>query len=153
MSATEVEAMPEPETTTPAARPYLRRLERLVRTLIGTRFESAQDIWQLQLDLLQLQRDVQASISATKKRARSDPTARADLESLRVARWHARRFGDAIAWLLLGLNRQLIYPLAQNEPTAVVPDDHGSRGVIAIATALSNDGWGFPLLHDITDCL
>jgi len=25
--------------------------------------------------------------------------------------------------------------------------------MIGIATALSNDGWGFPLLHDITDCL
>lgn len=145
--------MSDPDTQIPAARPYLRRLEGLIRVLIGRRFESAQDIWKLQLDLLQIQRDVQTAISATKKRAKRDPTARADLESLRVARWHARRFGDAIARLLLGLDRKLIYPLAQNEPTAVTRDEHGSRGVIGIAEALSNDGWGFPLLHDITDCL
>ncbi len=145
--------MSDPQAATPAANPYLRRLERLVRTLIRGHFEGARSIWKLQLDLLQLQRDVQAAIGATKKRARSDPASRADLESLREVRWHARRFGDAIAWLLLGLNRQLIYPLARNEPHPVTPEDHGSRGMIGIATALSNDGWGFPLLHDITDCL
>lgn len=145
--------MSEPQAAALTAHPYLRRLERLVRTLIGGRYESAQDIWKLQLDLLQLQRDLQEAISVTKKRVRSDSAARADLDSLREARWHARRFGDTIAWLLLDLNRQLIYPLAGNEPTAVTQDDHGSRGVIGIATALSNDGWGFPLLHDITDCL
>src|SRR6266536_152639 len=145
--------MSVPQAATPIAHPYLRRLERLVRTLIRGRFEGAKSIWNLQLDLLQLQRDVQEAIGTTKKRARSDPDSRADLESLQEVRWHARRFGDAIAWLLLGLNRQLIYPLAQNEPHLATPDDHGSRGMIGIATALSNDGWRFPLLHDITDCL
>jgi hypothetical protein len=141
------------QAASPTAFPFLRRLERLARILIGGRFKNSQGIWKLQLSLLELQRDLQDAIGDTKKRAKTDPNAQADLESLREVRWHARRLGDALAWLLLGLNRQLIYPLAQNEHVPIGPEDHGSRGVLGIAEFLSQEGWGFPLLHDITDCL
>ena len=127
---------------------YWKRLERLVRTLIGRRFRTARDLWRLQTRLLTLQRDIQGSISELKRsRGSAD-----ELEELRSVRWHARRFGDAIAWTLLGLDRQYIYPLARNSPVPIPLDVHGTRGVQAIAEGLAGD-WGFPLLHDITDCL
>ena len=34
-----------------------------------------------------------------------------------------------------------------------IPEVHGNQGLLAIATALANRGWGCPLIHDITDCL
>lgn len=127
---------------------YQARLERLVKALIGRRFKSAKDLWRLQTRLLALQRDVQRSIATAKRSRRTD-----DLEELRSVRWHARRFGDAVAWVLLGLDRQYIYPLARNNPVPIPLDVHGSRGVQSIAEALAGAEWGFPLLHDITDCL
>ncbi|MHB8794828.1 MAG: hypothetical protein ACYC90_05100 [Candidatus Nanopelagicales bacterium] len=35
----------------------------------------------------------------------------------------------------------------------ITSDNHGSRGAIAVAQELGTAGWGFPLLHDITDVL
>lgn len=129
---------------------YNHRLARLVRRLLEVRFRSAKDLWTLQVKLLELQRDLQASIRDAKGHGKSG---RDNLAELRAIRWHARRFGDALAWVLLGLERQLIYPLARNDPVPIPSNDHGHRGVEAIATALSGEEWGFPLLHDITDCL
>ncbi|WP_370946608.1 hypothetical protein AB5J62_03355 [Amycolatopsis sp. cg5] len=102
---------------------------------------------------MDLQRDIQSAISSKKRMLRKDENAHTELHNLRDIRWQARRFGDAIAWILLGNNPQLIYPLASNDPVAIGGDDHGDRGVLAISSELSNHGWGFPLLHDITDCL
>jgi hypothetical protein len=144
---------PEPKVSTAITRPFLRRLERLIRKLIDGRFEGADDVWQLQLELLKLQQDVQAAIGDAKKQVKRNKNGWADLKSLRHLRWQTRRFGDAIAWVILDNDRQLIYPLGENERVAVGPETHGTRGMTAIAQALSSDGWGFPLIHDITDCL
>jgi hypothetical protein len=132
---------------------YLKKLERLVLKLLGGRFAGAKSIWKLQLDLLRLERDIQKDISQLKVSVKKDERLRPKLESLRQARWHARRFGDAIAWILLGLDRQVIYPLAFNQAVSIPPEDDGSRGMVVIAEALASRGWGFPLLHDITDLL
>lgn len=145
-------------TNTPSSRDddsdrYLCRLSRLVRLFLQKKFSSSEDLWRLQKDLLNLQRDIQESITLAKRDAGESQEARAVLESLRNLRTHARRFGDAFAWVVLGMDRQVIYPLSQNALVAVPPDDHGTRGAIGTAGALSNEGWGFPLLHDITDCL
>ena len=145
--ATEPNAAPDEARAT--SDEYRARLERLVRMLIGRRFRTAKDLWRLQTRLLALQRDVQRSV-AELKRSRCSPD---ELEDLRSVRWHARRLGDALAWVLLGLDRQYIYPLARNNPVPIPMDVHGSRGVQAIAEALAGAEWGFPLLHDITDCL
>lgn len=144
---------PELRTYTEAARPYLDRLERLARTFVGGKFNAAQEIWQLQLDLLQLQREVQKQIGEAKKKLKTDKAARANLGSFRVLRAQARRLGDAIAWTILDGDRKVISSLAENKQVPPGEGDHGSRGMIAIAQALSNEGWGFPLLHDITDFL
>lgn len=133
------------------ARPYLLRVERLFRSLIRRGGpDGPESLWRFQQDLMELQRDVQRAIGDAK---REGPAAYESLQALRDARWHARRLGDAFAWLILGMERQHIFPLSSNSPVAVGPDDTGSRGVNAIAEALWAEGWGFPLLHDATDVL
>jgi hypothetical protein len=38
-------------------------------------------------------------------------------------------------------------------PAPISEQGHGAEGTLAIATGLSQRGWGFPLIHDITDVL
>lgn len=147
-------AKPSPEGTTTEALEYLSRLDRLAQKLLAAKFKDAKDIWTLQIDLLTLQKDIQKAIIAAKKRFARDRSAYGDVKHLQRIRWHARRFGDAIAWTLLRRDKKIIHPLSENEPVPIdVSDDHGSRGLIAIASLLPSQGWGFPILHDITDCL
>lgn len=137
------------------ATPYLRRLDRLARFLLSGRYRDATRLWKLQLDLLSLQQDVQGRISELKSRER-DAESHRRLEELRQVRAQARRFGDAVAWLFLGLDHQKLIPLSDNDPVRIpdrIRDEHSLRGTLAFAQAMANDGWGFPLLHDITDCL
>lgn len=70
-----------------------------------------------------------------------------------MVRWHARRLGDAFAWVLLDLDRSAIYPFSDNAPVPIPQKSHGSEGLLAISAYLAKEGWGFPLLHDITDVL
>jgi hypothetical protein len=135
------------------AQPFLRRIEKLALTFLGHRFESPEDLWQFQQRLLYLQRDIQAAISDYKEKAKQDKGIMEALTNLRACRWHARRLGDAFAWVILGRNMQIIAPLSRNERTAVSPDSHGNRGMLLMASHLANQGEGFPLIHDITDCL
>jgi hypothetical protein len=135
------------------SRAYLRRLERLVRIILDKKLSGAEQLWQIQRDLLKLQRDIQDDIGGVKKTPRNDRSREPSLGQLRQALWHARRFGDTIAWLVFNLDRKLMYPLARNYRVPVGSDDHGGHGVEIIAEVLANDGWGFPILHDITDIL
>lgn len=132
---------------------FLRRIERLVRVLLRGRFDGAQELWRLQLGILDLQRDIQRAIATTKQNRARSATAREDLLSLRRARWHARTLGDTFAWLLLGQDRKVLHAFAHNSRGGIQQDDHGARGLVAVSAHLASEGWGFPLLHDITDCL
>lgn len=133
---------------------YRRRLERLAHRLIRSKFTCAQDLWDFQLELLELQREVQRAITMAKKDARTDKTKRADVEHLRIIRWLARRLGDAFAWVLLGLDRRTISALGDGPRVPVASEEgHGDIGVKGVAMYLSGEGWGFPLIHDVTDCL
>ena len=136
-----------------SAKDHLRRIERLARKLIGPHFREPNDLWHFQEELLAVQRSLQESITATKSNRGHSKEQRQTLQELRWARWHARRLGDAFAWLLLGLDKSLIHSLSENKRVPIPQDDHGSRGLLAIASWLGGQGWGFPLLHDITDCL
>jgi hypothetical protein len=120
---------------------------------MGVRFQGAGGLWKIQNDLLALQRDVQAAISEAKARLRDGEGDYNALENLRLARWHSRRLGDALAWLVLDLDRRIIASLANNQRVSIPVEDHGSRGLMAIASHLASEGMGFPLLHDVTDCL
>lgn len=138
----------DPATTTHDE--LLDRLQRLVVRWLGRRWRSPRTLWRLQTELLALQRDVQAAITVSKK-GRS-PEDREKTRELRQVMWHARRFGDALAWVFFKNERRVLDPLSYNANVPVLPDGHGSRGLIAAAEALSQR-LGFPLLHDITDML
>ena len=144
---------PAAESADLVAEPFLRRIEKLALWFLGHRFESPQDLWQYQLNLLSLQRDIQASINDYKGRARREKSVMKALTNLRACRWHARRLGDAFAWVMFDGNTKTIEPLSRNVRTVVPRDSHGSRGMILVASNLASQGWGFPLIHDITDCL
>lgn len=134
-------------------RRFMRRLERLAKFLIGRRFTDTAGLWHFQRDLIRLQQDIQKSIKEERQHIRKSKVKSERLNDLQYARWNARRLGDAFAWPLLGLNPQIIQPLAENDPVPIAQEDHGSRGLIAISAYLADQGWGFPLIHDVTDCL
>jgi hypothetical protein len=110
-------------------------------------------MWQFERALLATQQDIQAAIADAKRELRRT-RATETLERLRWARWQARLLGDAFAWIVLGLEDQTIVPLGENSRGSVPPrNSAGMLGVLAISEALANHGLGFPVLHDITDCL
>ena len=128
-------------------------LDRLVRQFVGPKWASGQELWDWQLALLQLQREIQAAIKADKTSSKGAALRAASLAELRELRWQARRLGDAFAWIVLDLNPVILWSLGDNNRVPIHQDNHGSRGVVAIAQQLANSGWGFPLLHDVTDVL
>ncbi|MCW2786966.1 MAG: hypothetical protein JWP74_3483 [Marmoricola sp.] len=129
-----------------------RQVERLAQRLLKFDLVNVDDLWRLQVDLLTLQHEIQKAISNVKAlpKTKRDQT---KLERLRSARWSSRQLGDAIAHVLLHNDRQFISAHSENDSVPIGKRDRGMDGVIAIAEGLSNKGWGFPLLHDITDCL
>ncbi len=132
----------------------LRMLEKLVKTLLSIKFETQDDFWRLQTDLLELQVQIQRRIGEVRAEAPSSKVARRETDELRRLRWHARRFGDAIAWMVLRGEKHVIYPLSENDPVPIdVNDGHGQTGLPGIAVGLWREGWGIPILHDITDIL
>ncbi|MCA2216906.1 hypothetical protein [Jidongwangia harbinensis] len=145
----------QPEST--EAGKFLDRLEELVLILVDERFSSAADLWKIELDLLKVQREIQAAITtviATAKRERhANSATNENLSDLRWARQQARRFGDALAWFYLDQDRKVIYPLARNDKVSPECGTDGERATLAASQQLAADGFGFPLLHDITDCL
>jgi hypothetical protein len=134
-------------------RPFLGRIEKLALVLLGVRFKSPQDLWKFQLDLLRLQREIQVAINDYKRQGKQVPGTMETLTDLRACRWLARRLGDAFAWVILGADKKVIEPLSRNSRTVISSDSHGNRGMIMIASHLPQQGWGFPLIHDITDFL
>lgn len=158
---------------------HLGRLEGLVRRLLEHDFGSAQDIWDIEVDLIQFQIELQEAITEEKTtrrrisdeihavRTASAPEwkdqVRALQQELRRAdnrmRIHnysyrlSRRFGDTLAWVLLGGKEQRILPLTEAQRTPSVPSGPSLQGMLGIAEAFSSAGAGFPLLHDMTNCL
>jgi hypothetical protein len=130
---------------------FRRRLESIADRLLGLRFSSGQELWDLELELLALQRDTQASITKHKV-VRLPADGRAEIKELRQALWHARRFGDSLAWLFFHGERRWIYPLSENARVPILPDGHASRGLVGVAQTMS-EHYGVPLLHDVTDLL
>lgn len=130
---------------------YRRRLEAIVFRLLRMRFRSVRPIWKLQVDLLNLQGEIQASISKRSAQPSTLETHK-EIEALRDVRWHARRFGDALAWALFQGERQSIYPLAENATVPIVPAGAKSQSLVAACEMLSTR-MGFPLMHDVTDVL
>lgn len=128
-----------------------QRLQSLVVLLMSRKVATPEAFWKLQLDLLALQRDVQRAITAARREPKSQD--RHDkLRNLRETLWHARRFGDTIAWLLFRSERRFLEPLSYNAKVPIPPDNHGTRAAVAAAQELA-PRFGMPLIHDITDIL
>jgi hypothetical protein len=129
-----------------------RNLQRIASDVMSAKLSSPIALWNLQVQLRKLQIELQQVISAAKEA--KAPGQRDHLKVLRELRWHARRVGDAIAWSVLGFNRRILYPLSANTRVGLTSQEtDGDRGVLIAAEYLANNGWGFPLLHDITSCL
>jgi len=66
----------------------------------------------------------------------------------------SRQLGDAFAWVFL---KEDIMPLSEiplnSHDGHKVSDEHSLKGLLAIAETLANSGAGFPILHDVTNCL
>ncbi|GAB3544393.1 hypothetical protein GCM10027404_01020 [Arthrobacter tumbae] len=137
-------------------RSYLRRIETLAKgsSKRGFLAEGLQSFIDHQSQVAELQRDIQREIAAVKPKARRDRALIAHLRELRVVRWHSRRVGDGLAWRVLLHDKQAIYALGKNARVPLAPkEDDGSRGVGISAANFLNEGWGLPIIHDITDCL
>lgn len=132
---------------------FIRKIEDLALRLIGSNSDNMFSLWKFQLDLLELQREIQKSVSEEKKQARKFKGKSKSLQELQAARWLARRLGDSLAWTLLNQNRGSIYPFADNDPVPIAQKSHGSEGMLAISAHLATEGWGFPLIHDVTDAM
>ncbi|MFJ3578110.1 hypothetical protein [Streptomyces rubiginosohelvolus] len=132
---------------------YLRKIERLANFFISGKFGSSADLWNFQIELMELQRKIQDSIAAEKERIRRSKVKSDRLQNLKYARYSARRLGDSFAWILLGGDSKVINPLGENSPVPIGKEGHGSRGLVAVSSHLANEGWGFPVIHDITDLL
>lgn len=131
----------------------LRQLEKLINRLLARKFGRSQDLWKLQVDLLKILQITQRSINKAKRDLKSTSAARGELASLRYTRASCRLFGDSIAWVLMGMDRGAITALGANSPVPIPLEEHGTTGMVVAAQILSSQGWGFPILHDITDCL
>lgn len=131
---------------------HLKRLARLAEILLGQKFRGAEGFWTLQLQLLELQRAIQADIGKAKQTPPSAERAE-ELTQLRAVLKNSRRFGDSIAWLVLGLDRRVLYPLSTNQPNPVLPENERSNLLLDAASKFLAEDFGFPVLHDITDTL
>lgn len=136
---------------------FARRIEQLAaRATANKLFTAAQDfdhLHSLQRDIFNLQMDLQRAIAAVKQRNRSSE-AYLHLGALRNRRWLARRLGDAVAWNVLLLNRQVIGSLSSNSVTPIPTSwSDGHRAVFEFAEKSTSREWGIPIIHDITSVL
>ncbi|KQN94889.1 hypothetical protein [Arthrobacter sp. Leaf69] len=138
------------------ARTLLRRIEHLITKLNRRKFlsDGLEEFSPYQEKIAALQRDVQRAITETKVKARKDKKQLAHLRDLQVIRWHSRRLGDGLAWMVLLFDRKTIRALTTNSRVPLSSEeDDGSRGVSVTAMKLLQSGFGLPIIHDITDCL
>ena len=149
------DAGPSPNDHAIAAKRFLRRIERLSNDLLVTgKLWRGADLWDFQIGLFDLQAEIQQGIARIKRLPRKDPARREALSDLSDIRWHARRLGDAFAWIAFGMDRRALQALAGNTRVPVSPQrGHADVAMMTIANQLASMGWGFPLLHDVTDCL
>jgi hypothetical protein len=159
----------------------LNRLEQMTAKFLKAQFSSIQELWQFELDLVKYQNEMKKGIADRRKAQKEINTKISTVASTKLGDWKtqlqqfqselkdadeyikvyshvyqlSKTLGDALAWLLL---RNELRPLTHisREPVSDghgIPEGHGLQGILAIAESLSNAGAGFPILHDITNCL
>jgi len=158
---------------------HLTRIEHLARRLLQHQYESAQDLWTIQTDLVRYQIEVRAEIREAQSEKSKTQTAIAAVAARRESDWknelrslqakirsaeiresildHAlslsKQFGDAFAWIFLKGDVHRIRALAINKPNPPVPDGLSLEAMLGVAKSFANAGAGFPLIHDVTSIL
>ena len=152
----------------------------LVEFLKGE-IKSLQDLWDFEINLVNHQKKLRKMINHEQHIQKEAKGNQAEIVSHKQTEWKqkfqqlqieikrandrieiyqhvfdlSRQLGDAFARALLG---DWMIPLTKG-PSAPTHDghslseDHGLTGMIGIAQSLSAAGSGFPILHDITNCL
>ncbi len=159
----------------------LNEIEKLARPLLEIKFNSIQELWQIETDLVNYQSTLQKAIASEQAIQREAKKKKTEIVSTKPEGWiaqvsqldaeakqaddrikiyqHAyklsRQLGDAFAWALLG---DWLIPLTKKTPEPThdgheLPKEHGLKGMLAIAESLCAAGAGFPILHDMTNCL
>src|SRR6266516_3351940 len=159
----------------------LNEIEKLARPFLEVKFTSIQELWQIEVDLVNYQSALQKAIDNEQIIQREVKGKKAGIVSTKPEGWipqlqlldaevkqtddrikiyqHvyqlSRQLGDAFAWALLG---DWLIPLTKKPPEPThdgheLPKKHGLKGMLAIAESLCAAGAGFPILHDMTNCL
>lgn len=158
---------------------HLSKLEKFASELLEVRYSSADEFWKYEQDLAAYQVELQKSIEQEKEAKRQLLGQIKKVAGQRHGDWrektkqlqedlkqqenristlsdiHAlsRQIGDAFAWLFLGLEQKYILPLTYNQRVPAVTSGLSLKGMLIIAEQMANKGMGFPLLHDISNCL
>lgn len=159
----------------------LNEVEKFARSLLEANFKSIQELWQLEVGLINFQSMLQEAISNEQAIRQELKNKKAEIVLKRLKDWMAqvqqldaevrridnrikiyrhayqlsRKLGDAFAWILF---RTWLIPLTEKPSTPTqdehgLPKEHGLKGMLAIAETLLAAGAGFPILHDITSIL
>jgi hypothetical protein len=161
---------------TELVRNNLTKLEELVRRFFDHHFESAQDLWKVEVDLALYQIDLRNQIrkeedwqKETKRKASKIASNKDNgwkdilqqlhqdlghsdqrIDILKHAHMLSKQFGDAFAWVFLKGDVAKIAALAINAPNPSIPEGLSLQAMLGVAEGLSNAGAGFPLIHDVT---
>lgn len=157
----------------------LGRIEELARRLMDRKFESARDLWAIQTNLAQLQIEIREEITIQTSLAVEVNKKIVDIAKSRKEGWKeslqelqakvkyyetcvdihkralmlAKQFGDALAWLFLNENEKRLSSLMINHPNPPIPTGVSLQAMLTVAESYANAGAGFPIIHDITNCL
>ncbi|RWR18875.1 hypothetical protein D8Y23_08895 [Microbacterium enclense] len=112
------------------------------------------ELMDLQESIFKLQVDVQAEISEAKRGLSKDAASLHYVSELRRLRKLARKLGDAAAWTVLLLDRQVIHSLRDNQAVPIPSRfDNHHRAMFDFVHSMISREWGIPIVHDITDIL
>lgn len=157
----------------------LRRLEDMAARLLQGQLTTPQALWAFEIELAHYQIELQDKLAQAQKSqnelqqqviARAKARVgdwKAEIQALQheikyldntmaifgYARTLARQLGDALAWIMLGMDERHIIPLTKNQPVPSTTKGLGLKGMLFTAEWLANAGAGFPIIHDITHCL
>lgn len=153
-----------------------KSLERLFPTLIQKTGLTGNDLWTMQIELVNLQRRWMDSVRES--RVSRDPHAVeiTRLTDERPEGWTgavqkeqdalkeidrrtetythlyglAREFGNALGWRIFGSKLKYILPLTDNQENPPLPSGLALESMLQIASTLNAKDWGFPFLHDVS---
>lgn len=157
----------------------LNRIEELASRLLRRKYESARDLWLIQIDLARHQIDIRKEIAKQKEKQKEINNKIVDTARRREEGWKetiqsfqaelkradmyihiykhalvlAKQLGDALAWLFLKADERKITSLSINKPNPPIPTGLSLQAMLSVAESYADAGAGFPILNDLTNCL